>query len=117
MIYVGLISLTCFLGMCLLYYRLKKKYRKNEDTLELLIAKYTELVKTHNKVEKDFNYISEKYRYNLSLVATYQDKLHEITEHLNEYEKKYNLLMSTYRETNEDLKFAQSILAGTPEVE
>lgn len=117
MVYVILFLLACIFTVGILYYRLNKKYRKSEESLSLLIKKYTELVRTHNKVETDFNHISEKYRYNLSLVATYQDKLCEITEKLNNFEKKYNILVAAYNESSEDLKFAQSILAGTPEIE
>ncbi len=117
MTYVVLILSACLFVGGILYYRLNKKYIKDENSLRLLIEKYTELVKTHNKVEKEFNHISEKYRYNLSLVATYQDKLSEITEKLNNFEKKYNMLILAYNENKEDLKFAKSILAGTPEID
>ena len=115
MIY-GIIALSiCFLCMGFLYYRVRKKYRKSEENLDMLITRYVELVEMHSKVQKDFNQLSDKYRYKLSLIAVYQDKISEINHKMVEFEKNYNLLMAAYNENKDNLRYAENLLTGNQE--
>ena len=115
MTYYAAAATICLFILGFLYYFKCRKFRTCDGNLDLMIAKYVGLMEQLDKTQKDYSYLSDKYRYKLSLVAVLQDKLAETNAIAEKLQSKYNLLYQVYNENKDDLRFAEAILAGTPE--
>lgn len=115
MAYYAAAATICLFILGFLYYFKCRKFRTCDGNLDLMIAKYVGLMEQLDKTQKDYGYLSDKYRYKLSLVAVLQDKLSEVSGIAEELQNKYNILYQAYNENKDDLRFAEAILAGTPE--
>ena len=115
MIYYAVAATICFFVIGGLYYIKCREHKTCNRNLDLMIGKYVGLMEQLDKTQKDYRYLSDKYRYKLSLVAVLQDKLAEASAIAEKLQSMYNLLYQAYNENKDDLRFAEAILAGTPE--
>ena len=115
MIYYAVAATICLLVLGFLYYDKCRKLKVCDKNLDLVITKYVEMLELLKNNQKDYDNLTDKYKYKLSLVAVYQDKLSEASKIVEDLQKKYNILYQAYNENKDDLRFAEAILAGTPE--